>query len=308
MRCSMRPLIISAALGRWFPVEPSSVPACVPSLSLADPNAMPQPRGAGTRTSGKKKRDKKEFQEGCLSGHWAGQCRIYCRTWASLKSLCLAVAPGAVRRRNGPRSAVFLLCLLLNAALCSGGALSEPKKGSPFLLLEGVLFLLPQGWEPEPPASLLRAAQWQVQGGKEGEWAEVVIYSLPSDLYPGAQAVLGEWQSLFLAEGGEKPKFEIASRVQGPLLITRFYGFGTYRDEEVPQGVPPRLRTSWGLLGGVIESEHAHLVVRWTGPASFTDRYRKSFERFLAQVRPAAPKEETPPAQPLPTRVFGLKP
>lgn len=175
------------------------------------------------------------------------------------------------------------------------------------LFVAGLRFVIPASWEAVPPATPIRLAQWRVEIQNAEHKGELVLYSVPQSLLVTTEAILQEWQSLLSPAAYTAPKCEISSRILPSLLVTEVYLRGTYLDEEVPPGVPPRIRTNWGLLGAVVENAQTRVALRCTGPLHFTENFRHEFEHWLDSIRPAVDQSPSP-SRSVPLRALGLRP
>lgn len=180
---------------------------------------------------------------------------------------------------------------LLAAGLCAAGlmlaaapVLSQGAGGAaPAARLEVLDYTapVPADWEPVPPMSRFRAAQFRVPGAPGAAPAEAIVYYFGKGQGGTAAANAARWASQFKSADGKavEPKIETLAAGGMPATIVELSGsyargIGTAQGVEATPGQT--------LMAAVIESPQGNLTIQLHGDQATVEQGRAG---FMAMVR-----------------------
>ncbi len=141
----------------------------------------------------------------------------------------------------------------------------------------------------ESPA---RGGQWHVPPLRpDGEGGEVVAFYFGpgSDGKPvggTAKENIEAWIGTMFNAEGHPAAAEIKHHDLAGFKISQVVIFGTYNQVISLPGVPPVLKSNYGLLGAVIENAQGNIYWRFTGPEPLITANLPLFNKILDSVKP----------------------
>ena len=195
---------------------------------------------------------------------------------------------------------VFLLAATV--FFLAGGGVNSPAKDAPHdtdVTLSGpsfpvgdLKFTIPAKWKIQMVESPARGGQWLVPPIKAGgEGGEVVAFYFAPGVGGSSKENIEAWiDTMFNAEG-HPAAAEIKHHETGGLKISQVVIFGTYNQVISLPGVPPVPKSSYGLLGAVIENPQGNIYWRFTGPEALITATLPLFNKVIDSVKP---QDKTP--------------
>ncbi len=143
----------------------------------------------------------------------------------------------------------------------------------------GLQFPLPDGWQSVPPASQMRAAQWEIREGENS--AEVVFFFFGKDQGGSVEANLARWIGQF-REPAEQLNAQRAELQGARGKIHLIQAVGTFNASMPGQALPDQPETK--LIGAVVEGAEGNVFVKFTGPAALVNTHEKAFLSMLGSA------------------------
>jgi hypothetical protein len=151
-------------------------------------------------------------------------------------------------------------------------------------------FTIPTKWQIEPVESPARGGQWRVPPlHGEGEGGEVVAFYFGPGVGGTAKDNIEAWIGTMFNAEGHPAAAEIKHHETGGLKISQVVIFGTYNQVVSLPGVPPVLKSNYGLLGAVIENQQGNIYWRFTGPEALVTATLPLFNKVIDSVKPQTP-------------------
>jgi len=151
----------------------------------------------------------------------------------------------------------------------------------------GLSWTPPQGWGIEPPANVMRKAQYRVPGpGGDGE---CVVFYLGPGQGGDARTNAERWASQFVQPDGSEPlsamrTHTLAAAGKEALVVE---SRGTYMSGGM-MGSPTVPKPGWALLGAVVPGPDADWYFKLTGPETTVAAQKTAFETMIASARPGS--------------------
>jgi hypothetical protein len=174
-----------------------------------------------------------------------------------------------------------LLALVAAAALLPALAGAQAAKSGKFTAL-GYAAPVPAAWQPQPPSSQFRLAQYRVPG-TAGD-AEVVVFFFGKGQGGSVAANIERWSSQFTAPDGKPvaPKTQVLSANGLPVTTVELNGSYARGMGSGPQG---DAKPSQTLLVAVLEAPEGNVTIQLWGPRATVDAHRKGFEAMWRGFR-----------------------
>lgn len=156
-------------------------------------------------------------------------------------------------------------------------------------------FTIPSKWKIEPVESPARGGQWRVPPlHGEGEGGEVVVFYFGpptggKEIGGSAKENIEAWIGTMFNAEGHPAAAEVKHHVTSGLKISQVVIFGTYNQVVSLPGVPPVLKSNYGLLGAVIENPGGNIYWRFTGPEALITANLPLFNKIIDSVKPQGP-------------------
>jgi hypothetical protein len=151
-------------------------------------------------------------------------------------------------------------------------------------------FTIPSKWRIEHVESPARGGQWRVPPlHGEGEGGEVVVFYFGPGVGGTAKENIEAWIGTMFNAEGHPAAAEVKHHKTGGLAISQVVIFGTYNQVVSLPGVPPVLKSNYGLLGAVIENPQGTIYWRFTGPEPLITANLPLFNKVIDSVRPQNP-------------------
>lgn len=152
------------------------------------------------------------------------------------------------------------------------------NESSSSLVLQGISFEVPPGWERVPPANPMRTAQYRLPAGKAD--AELAISYFGQNQGGDTPANIERWIGQF-SEKSFPPQQQTVE--QSGLKITTLSIAGTYNPGMMAQESP---QPAWALYGAIVETGETKLFLKATGPKVALDAQHENLSRFFHSARP----------------------
>ncbi len=179
--------------------------------------------------------------------------------------------------------------------------------------IAGLSFQAPHGWQSEPPATPMRAAQWKIAGKtgaeSDADGGEVVAFFFGTGQGGDARANIARWSTTMTTPQGTPAAGQTTTRKTGPdgaVSVTELAIYGTYVNTMAAPGLPATPLPNYGLVGVILEYPGGPLFLRLTGPEALVRKQLPLFNKFIdsAKIAPTPPaatgvSTETP-ANPVP--------
>jgi hypothetical protein len=148
-------------------------------------------------------------------------------------------------------------------------------------------FTIPYKWKIEMVESPARGGQWHVPPlHGEGEGGEVVAFYFGPGVGGSARENAEAWIGTMFNAEGHPAAAEIKHHETGGLKISQVVIFGTYNQVVSLPGVPPVLKSNYGLLGAIIENPQGNIYWRFTGPEPLITAALPLFNKVIDSVKP----------------------
>jgi hypothetical protein len=148
-------------------------------------------------------------------------------------------------------------------------------------------FTIPSKWKIEMVESPARGGQWRVPPlHGEGEGGEVVAFYFGPGVGGSSRENIDAWIGTMFNAEGHPAAAEIKHHDTGGMKISQVVLFGTYTQVVSLPGVPPVLKSNYGLLGAVIENPQGNIYWRFTGPEPLITATLPLFNKVIDSVKP----------------------
>jgi hypothetical protein len=139
---------------------------------------------------------------------------------------------------------------------------------------------VPGNWQPQPPASSFRAAQYIVPAASGAGEGEAVVFYFGKGQGGSVAANTERWVSQFSTADGKpvKPKIETLSVNGLPATLIELNGSYARGVGMGPAGAPKANQT---LLTAVIESPDGNFTIQLHGDKATVERHRKGFNAMV---------------------------
>jgi hypothetical protein len=176
------------------------------------------------------------------------------------------------RRRRGALVAILALSLL------GGGA-----KAAERLKLLSYSVPVPARWQPQPPASNFRLAQFRVPAAAGAGDGEVVVFYFGAGQGGSAAANIQRWTSQFTTADGKpvtprRDSFEVRG-----LPVTLVELQGSYA--RAVGGVSSAPRPNQMLVAAVVETEQGNVILQLHGDRATVEENRPAFLHMVRDWR-----------------------
>jgi len=143
---------------------------------------------------------------------------------------------------------------------------------------------IPKGWQNQP-AGGMRAAQWTVPGGKEGE-ATLVVYYFGEGGAGGVEDNLQRWKGQFQPEGGaQQVSLKTEVKTVAGMKVTLGEIEGRYVASMTPGSAEKNDEAGWMLAGAILETESGPYYFKLTGPKETVMAARKDFRGAIESAQ-----------------------
>jgi len=148
-------------------------------------------------------------------------------------------------------------------------------------------FTIPSKWRIEMVESPARGGQWLVppQHG-EGEGGEVVAFYFGPGIGGTPKENIEAWIGTMFNAEGHPAAAEVKHHTTNGFKISQVVIFGTYNQVVSLPGVPPVLKSNYGLLGSVIENPQGNIYWRFTGPEPLITANLPLFNKIIDSAKP----------------------
>jgi hypothetical protein len=181
----------------------------------------------------------------------------------------------AMSRR--PRFAIALV--LAGALLGQGAAVAEQR-----VTLLRYSVPVPAPWQPQPPASSFRLAQFRVPAAPGASDGEVVVFHFGAGQGGSAGANIARWTSQFSGPDGQpvSAKSETFSAGGWPATLVELAGTYT-RGVGGINGAP---KPNQMLLAAVVEAPEGNVIFQLHGDRATVEANRRAFADMLRGWKP----------------------
>ncbi len=155
------------------------------------------------------------------------------------------------------------------------------------LVATGIGFMIPEGWQPEPPSTPMRLAQYRLAGS--GGDAELTVFAFGPGQGGSPKANIERWVAQFRADESTTASqpAEVAELETGGLRIYLVKTSGTYSPTAMGMmGPPAEPRPNYALFGVVVEGgPEGLLFIKVTGPKATLEEQNARLEDFVRSVK-----------------------
>jgi len=163
----------------------------------------------------------------------------------------------------------------------------EVSLSGPSFPVGNLTFTIPAKWQIEPVESPARGGQWRVPPlHGEGEGGEVVVFYFGPGLGGTPKENIEAWIGTMFNAEGHPAAAEVKHHETGGLKIFQVVIFGTYNRVVSLPGIPPELKSNYGLLGAVIANPQGNIYWRFTGPEALITANLPLFNKVVDSVLP----------------------
>jgi hypothetical protein len=178
------------------------------------------------------------------------------------------------------RRARYAIALVLAGVLLGQGARAAEQRVT--LLRYSVP--VPAAWEPQPPASSFRLAQFRVPAAPGASDGEVVVFHFGAGQGGSAAANLARWTSQFSGTEGKPASANSETSNIGGLPATLVELAGTYaRGVGGRTGAP---KPDQMLLAAVVEAPEGNVIFQLHGDRATVEANRRAFADMVKGWRP----------------------
>ncbi len=158
----------------------------------------------------------------------------------------------------------------------------------PVFKVGSVKFTVPFKWVSVPPDNENRAAQWKVPPakGQTGASGDVVVFFFGPNVGGNAKENIDGWVGSVTMPDGQPATPKTTNLSENGYKISQVAVYGTYSQGVPVPGLPPLLKTNYGLLGAIIETSHGTIYWRFTGPEPLVKANAALFNKILASIKP----------------------
>jgi hypothetical protein len=147
-------------------------------------------------------------------------------------------------------------------------------------------FTIPSKWQIEMVESPARGGQWRVPPlHPGGEGGEVVAFYFGTGIGGSAEENIEAWIGTMFNPEGHPAAAERKHHETNGFKISQVVIFGTYNQIVTLPGVPPVLKSNYGLLGAVIENPQGNIYWRFTGPETLITANLPLFNKVIDSVK-----------------------
>ena len=173
----------------------------------------------------------------------------------------------------------MILRLAIAVALLAPGASSA---GTPPLSSSagGIVWTVPTRWTAGQGGAM-RVATYAVPSARGAEAGECAVFFFGPGQGGGIEDNVARWGKQF--EGAPKPATRTTR--QAGLTVTRAEVAGTYLAPGGPMMQSTGTKTSWRLLGAIVEAPGGNVFFKLTGPAATVAGAQAEFDALVASAR-----------------------
>jgi hypothetical protein len=204
-----------------------------------------------------------------------------------------AWARGHRRQRRKPPSAAALRAAAGSALIALACALAPPAGTAATPAPAGqharVVLLrysapVPDAWQPQPPSSGFRLAQFRVPGSGGTADAEAIVFHFGQGQGGSAAANIARWASQFSAADGRPvvPKVETFTVERMPATLVELTG--RYA-RGIGAGPVAQATPDQTLLATVVEAPEGNLIFQLHGPRATVEQHRAGFVAMVKGVK-----------------------
>lgn len=190
-----------------------------------------------------------------------------------------------------------VIAAMASAALLmlgTGGASAQPagqgqsavKQAPGRLQLLGYTAPVPTNWQPQPPASSYRAAQYRVPGAKGAGEGEVIVFYFGKNQGGSVAANTERWVSQFTTGDGKPVRPKMETFTVGGMPVTYIELNGSY-SRGVGMGQEGRVKPNQTLLAAVIETPDGNVTFHLHGDRVTVEQNRKAFQSLVRGFKKA---------------------
>ncbi|MEJ8837217.1 hypothetical protein [Ramlibacter sp. AN1133] len=170
------------------------------------------------------------------------------------------------------------------AGLLAGALLAQGCAAAERVALLRYSVPVPAQWQPQPPASSFRLAQFRVPAASGAGDGEVVVFHFGAGQGGSAAANIARWTSQFAGPDGKPVSPRTEAFTTGGLPVTLVELAGTYaRGVGGINGAP---RPDQKLLAAVVEAPEGNVIFQLHGDRATVDANRGAFVDMVRGWKP----------------------
>lgn len=154
-----------------------------------------------------------------------------------------------------------------------------PLEGTP-LNLGAITVTSPSAWQPQPPSSSMRKAQFALPGQGGSEDAELVVFYFGSGSAGSVEANLQRWRGQMKGAEGETQK-----RTVNGMPVTTLDVTGAYAASMGPMMQPGPEKAGYRMVASIVESPAGAYYFKLTGPEKTVGHWKETFDRFIGSAK-----------------------
>lgn len=162
-------------------------------------------------------------------------------------------------------------------------ALGEGMDGA-----QGLVWVVPEGFQSEPPANTMRVAQYKIPSGTPGtKDGELVVFFFGAGQGGAVQANIERWASQFKQDDGSDPMKKAKTgtmKTPSGLTVSFVELSGHYVSSMMGSG-PSYDEPGWRLYGAVIEGPGGPWFFKAAGPEEVILKHRDALTALYQGVR-----------------------
>jgi hypothetical protein len=180
---------------------------------------------------------------------------------------------------HAPRQVRWAVAIAIAGALVGQGCTAQQR-----VTLLHYSVPVPAQWQPQPPASNFRLAQFRVPAAPGASEGEVVVFHFGAGQGGSAAANIARWTSQFAGPGGQPVRPKTDTFKVGELPATLVELAGTYaRGVGGTNGAP---KPDQELVAAVVEAPEGNVIFQLHGDRATVEANRRAFVDMVRGWKP----------------------
>jgi len=145
----------------------------------------------------------------------------------------------------------------------------------------GLHWTPPAGWKSEGAAAMRAATYKLPPAAGDTEGAECVVYFFGMGQGGGVQQNIDRWNGQITQPDGKPATAQIRKRTVHSLPVTTIDVSGRYSGMGGPMAPTGTIKSSYRLLGAIVENPGGNVFLKFTGPAGTIAANQAKFDQLL---------------------------
>lgn len=152
----------------------------------------------------------------------------------------------------------------------------------------GLEFTMPPKWLAVPAENGSRAGQWKIlpPHGSTSEAGEVVALFFGPGKGGNAKPSIAAWTGMMSDAEGHPASAETKVHQASGDKISQVEVFGIYSQPVAFAGMPPVMKSNYGLIGTVVENPQGNIYWKFTGPEPLIAANLPLFNQMIDSMKP----------------------